>query len=553
MDLVPRPISEWTNRLQQPSSQQERNQQDAENPIDVKPFNCESAALSPAGQSASLPVVNAMLFNSYEFLFVFLPLVFLGFLIVKRASLGLARIWLVFASFYFYAYWNLSFLPVLLFSIVFNFVMAHVIARSKSRDSRFKPAALAMAIIGNLALLCYFKYLTFFADILGATLRTDLTALPLGISFFTFTQLTYLIDVAYKQEQERDPIRYSLFVNFFPHLIAGPILHHTQMIPQFDFKSPKESPIENVAIGLVIFTFGLFKKVALADNVQPFVELAFSKDAPNLFDAWTGVLAYTLQIYFDFSGYSDMAIGLARLFGIKFPMNFDSPYQAANIIDFWRRWHMTLSRFLRDYLYIPLGGNRAGLGQFPNIFITMFLGGLWHGAGWTFVIWGLMHATLLSINHVWRRIRYYYFGTAVPASQFETCAGWVLTFLAVTVTWVFFRANTLSQSAAIIGGMVGLNGTGSQSMSSCDGPLTCLTGIPTAWFWIGSLLTIVLFAPNVQQLMAPWNPTLDPVRGGSLLRLKFKPSLTWAIGLGIMLAISIVSLSSNSQFLYYQF
>jgi D-alanyl-lipoteichoic acid acyltransferase DltB (MBOAT superfamily) len=500
-----------------------------------------------------------MLFNSYEFIFAFLPVVFLAFLLVKSIGPGYGRLWLVLASFYFYAYWDVTFLPILIGSIGFNYVMGRLIELAKPVNPALKVSVLVVAIAGNIGLLCYFKYVAFFAETLGYLLNLHIAStaptLPLGISFFTFTQLTYLVDVAYRQAVERDLVRYSLFANFFPHLIAGPILHHAEVIPQFDFRSSPKTMRENLAVGLAIFCFGLFKKVALADGVQPFVAYAFERPAPSLLEAWTGVLAYGLQIYFDFSGYSDMAIGLARMFGIRFPLNFDSPYQAASIIEFWRRWHMTLSRFLRDYLYVPLGGNRGGLGQLPNIFITMFLGGLWHGAGWTFIAWGMLHAAFLAVNHTWRRLRTHMFGNATSASALERAGGWALTFIGVMVAWVFFRSTSLPEAAGVLHGMAGLNGGGSVSTLGCgEAGSSCVAGIPIAWGWIGGLLALALLAPNVQQVMCRWDPTLDRVRSRPRFRLLvFEPSLRWAIFLGILMGLSIACLTPNSQFLYYQF
>ena len=383
-----------------------------------------------------------MLFNSDAFIFVYLPIVLAGFYAVVRMRAGvLAQVWLVAASLYFYAYWNVSFLPLLLASIAFNYLAGRVIARLRVTHQSLRTPALIGAVSCNLILLGYFKYAAFLqntvAHLLSLPSLAENVPIPLGISFFTFTQIAYLVDVTYVDDAERSPISYALFVNFFPHLIAGPILHHRATIPQFVFSFQLKRAVENIAVGVTIFSFGLFKKVVLADGVAPYVLLAFSdKTHPQMCDAWTGVLAYTLQIYFDFSGYSDMAIGLARMFGVVFPLNFNSPYKATSIIDFWRRWHMTLSRFLRDYLYFPLGGNRSGGGQTVNIMITMLLGGLWHGAGLTFVIWGGLHGLYLLINHQWRQRR-----RQRSASVYHAALSGGLTFLSVVVAWVFFRAS----------------------------------------------------------------------------------------------------------------
>ena len=499
-----------------------------------------------------------MLFNSDAFIFVYLPIVLAGFYAVVRMRAGvLAQVWLVAASLYFYAYWNVSFLPLLLASIAFNYLAGRVIARLRVTHQSLRTPALIGAVSCNLILLGYFKYAAFLqntvAHLLSLPSLAENVPIPLGISFFTFTQIAYLVDVAYVDDAERSPISYALFVNFFPHLIAGPILHHRATIPQFVFSFQLKRAVENIAVGVTIFSFGLFKKVVLADGVAPYVLLAFSdKTHPQMCDAWTGVLAYTLQIYFDFSGYSDMAIGLARMFGVIFPLNFDSPYKATSIIDFWRRWHMTLSRFLRDYLYFPLGGNRSGGGQTVNIMITMLLGGLWHGAGLTFVIWGGLHGLYLLINHQWRQRR-----RQRSASVYHAALSGGLTFLSVVVAWVFFRASGIDQASTIISAMLGLRGLGSNGELICTaaGQDTCVLGVPTACYWIAALLAIAFFAPNSQQVMWHWKPALDDMRSvpkPSKL-LSFAPTIPWAIVVGLLFAIAVVRLNEHSQFLYYQF
>ena len=499
-----------------------------------------------------------MLFNSYAFIFVYLPIVLTGFYALGCLKLGLVtQAWLVAASLYFYAYWNVSFLPLLLTSIAFNYLAGRLVSKLRVTHPPWRIPALIGAVACNLMLLGYFKYAAFLLNavalLLGLPLPASDAPIPLGISFFTFTQIAYLVDVSRADNAERNPIAYALFVNFFPHLIAGPILHHRATIPQFDFSFHIDSSIENIAVGLAIFSFGLFKKVVLADGVAPYVLLAFSdQQSPEMLDAWTGVLAYTLQIYFDFSGYSDMAIGLARMFGVTFPLNFNSPYKATGIIDFWRRWHMTLSQFLRDYLYIPLGGNRNGGGQALNIMVTMLLGGLWHGAGLTFLIWGGLHGLYLVINHKWRQRR-----GKRAASFYSTALSGGLTFLSVVVAWVFFRASGVDQASRILSAMLGLRGLGTTGGLICTmpGQDICILGMPTAWYWIAALLTLALFAPNTQQVMYHWKPALDDMRSvpkpSNLF--SFTPTIPWAIVIGLLFAVSVVRLSEHSQFLYYQF
>jgi len=326
---------------------------------------------------------------------------------------------------------------------------------------------LASAIAANLALLGYFKYGGFFLEnvdgLLGRPFADPRIVLPLGISFFTFTQIAYLVDTWKGRANERNPVHYALFVTYFPHLIAGPILHHSEMMPQFRIPLTYQFDFDKFTTGLCIFAFGLFKKVVLADGVAKFVAPVFDSAergvAVSLPDAWGGALAYTFQLYFDFSGYCDMAIGLSWLFGIALPLNFDSPYKATSIIAFWRRWHMTLSRFLRDYLYIPLGGNRHGSARrYINLFATMTIGGLWHGAGWTFVAWGALHGAYLWANHAWSTATHTRLNlVAVPPPVRSTIA-WLLTFLAVVVGWVLFRARTIAGAGQVLAGMAGLHG-----------------------------------------------------------------------------------------------
>jgi D-alanyl-lipoteichoic acid acyltransferase DltB (MBOAT superfamily) len=336
-----------------------------------------------------------MLFNSAEFLFFFLPLLLFAFFRLGRHNRRLAAFWLTAGSLFFYGWWNPAYLGLLLSSIVFNYLVGYTIARGDDIGSSRRKRLLALGITVDLALLGYYKYANFFVDSVNAAFGTNYAileiVLPLGISFFTFTQIAFLVDAARGEAKEFDFVHYSLFVTYFPHLIAGPVLHHKEMMPQFGQASTYRFSHEHLTVGLTVFAIGLFKKVVLADGVAPFASSVFAAaergEVLGLFQAWGGTLAYSLQLYFDFSGYSDMAIGLSYMIGVRLPINFNSPYKSVNIADFWRRWHMTLSRFLRDYLYIPLGGNRKGsVRRYVNLMTTMLLGGLWHGAGWTFVL-----------------------------------------------------------------------------------------------------------------------------------------------------------------------
>ncbi|HXN67891.1 MAG TPA: MBOAT family O-acyltransferase, partial [Bradyrhizobium sp.] len=327
-----------------------------------------------------------MLFNSYPFIFLFLPIALLGYFALGRLGNLAPVVWLALASLAFYSASNWQFVPLLMASVAFNYVIGLLLI-AKPLGPAARLAAVTAGVAGDLLVLGTFKYAGFLAANLNAVFAAGLTVnilLPVGISFYTFTQIAFLVD-AYRGNVARYALpHYALFVTYFPHLIAGPILHHRDMIPQFERKETKRPDPHLILCGLIIFAIGLFKKTCLADGIQPLVALAFGPTAPSFDQAWIGALAYTFQLYFDFSGYSDMAIGISLMFGIFLPLNFNSPYKAQNIIDFWRRWHMTLSQFLRDYLYIPLGGNRRGpVLRYVNLMITMALGGLWHGAAWT--------------------------------------------------------------------------------------------------------------------------------------------------------------------------
>lgn len=404
-----------------------------------------------------------MLFNSVEFIFGFVPLVLLGFFALARLGPTLALGWLTAASLFFYAWWNPLWLPLLLASIAFNFTVGMALARAPWRGW------LWLGIGVNLALLFNYKYSAFAWNALALLLgQPDATAvqgeLPLGISFFTFTQIAFLVDVHQRKAADFSPVRYGLFVTYYPHLIAGPILHHGEMMPQFARPEIFRPDPVRLAEGATIFVLGLFKKVVLADRFASFASPAFAAAGTqplSFFEAWGAALSYTLQLYFDFSGYSDMAIGLAWMIGVRLPLNFHSPYKARNIAEFWRRWHMTLSRFLRDYLYIPLGGNRRGAARrYLNLMLTMLLGGAWHGAGWTFIVWGALHGGLLVVHGAWRsalrRLAPGLVGRRVPGMG---VLAWLLTFGAVVVGWVFFRAADVPTAMSVLRGMAGLHGS----------------------------------------------------------------------------------------------
>lgn len=520
-----------------------------------------------------------MLFNSYEFIFVYFPIVFSIFFLAARHSHRLAAAWLFAASLFFYGWWNPAYVLLLLMSIVFNFFIGNGIAHAHASAAyRHAKAMLIIGVAGDLGLLAYYKYANFFVtsaeSIIGTSWQLDPIVLPLGISFFTFTQIAFLVDAYKGKAKESNPIHYGLFVTYFPHLIAGPVLHHKEMMPQFAETSTYAIKWENLSVGMTVFAIGLFKKVILADNVSTFAAPIFSAAATGTelgaIEAWTGALAYTLQLYFDFSGYSDMAIGLSRMFGVRLPLNFNSPYKAESITEFWRRWHMTLSRFLRDYLYVPLGGNRKGpMRRYINLLVTMVLGGLWHGAGWTFIAWGALHGAYLCVNHAWRSVRSR-LAPGFSVSQTERIFGTLLTFMAVVVAWVFFRAQTFDSAFALLKAMTGANGimvpsnwVGNSYISTLfqslglpvsTGPsITGFDPAGTAHLWIATLFLIVWAAPNSQQILGRFRPALGIDEGSRKYPQFWEPNMRWAVAIAGCTVISLLNLSSVSEFLYFQF
>lgn len=528
-----------------------------------------------------------MLFNSYEFIFLFLPIVFLVFFTVVRSRREAAIFWLVIASLFFYGWWNPKYLLLIMVSMGVNFAFGVRLGKLH-REGRNRSARihLAVGIALNLAALGYYKYAGFFIENLneltGTSFILPTIVLPLAISFFTFQQIAYLVDAYRGITQEYRFLHYALFVTFFPQLIAGPIVHHKEMLPQFMAPENLRPRLENITVGLTIFFIGLFKKAVLADGVAPYSTSVFDAAATGepltFFVAWGGALAYTMQLYFDFSGYSDMAIGAAHLFGIRLPLNFHSPYKAVSIVEFWRRWHMTLSRFLRDYLYIPLGGSRRGTARrYINLFTTMLLGGLWHGAGWTFVIWGALHGFYLAINHAWHRIHPFIPARIRKRTGLGKMIAWSLTFTAVVIGWVFFRATDLSSATHILQAMAGTNGIALPNaimarLGSVGEWLQSL-GIDTylgggsqfifTYLWVLPLMIIALAFPNTQQILARFKPALAPypadnnteITAASRIAsgMTWMPRPAWAVAIGITSALGILALSSVSEFLYFQF
>ncbi|NBO17728.1 MAG: MBOAT family protein [Proteobacteria bacterium] len=484
-----------------------------------------------------------MLFNSYSFIFAFLPFSLLIYHGLRRLGLErAATLALTLCSLGFYGWWNPVYLLLLVPLTLANYAIAKHIMSCRTAHIHRAKVLLTFGLAANLGVLAYFKYANFLVNNLNALFGLNLflaqILLPLGISFFTFQKIAFLVDAYRGKVGSLNLLDFSLFVSFFPQLIAGPIVHHSEVLPQFHRKG---RIAENaIMLGVTIFTFGLAKKMLLADTAaryaSPVFAIAATGEPLSLLAAWTGALAYTGQLYFDFSGYSDMAIGAALLFGIRLPVNFASPYKAASITDFWRRWHITLSRFLRDYLYIPLGGSRRGrLRRFANLLLTMLLGGLWHGANWTFVLWGGLHGVYLIVNYVWR---------AFNAGGMPRLLGRALTFLSVVIAWVFFRAADTGAAFSMLRAMTGFHGMGLLS-DEAQGLAVSLLVLLLCWL-----------APNTQQITGYTGPAGsygEPEKPTSSPHPQWHPTQRWAVITGCLFAMALMSASRISEFIYFQF
>ena len=497
-----------------------------------------------------------MLFNSDIYIFIFLPIAFGGYFLLSRYfSPKIKNFWLVAISFFFYGFWNPVYIPLLLFSLLFNFYIGKTLSKKQSTKYTFlnnKKVILVLGVTINLLLLGFFKYADFTIKNINWLFDLNISllhlVLPLAISFFTFQQIAYLVDSYKHLTHEYDFMNYAVFVTFFPQLIAGPIVHHKEMLPQFVERKNGFINYRNISIGLFIFFIGLVKKVGIADTFAVWANAGYAYEGMlTFYDAWVTSFAYTFQLYFDFSGYTDMAIGSALLFNIKLPLNFNSPYKALNIQDFWRRWHMTLSRFLRDYIYIPLGGNRRGPARmYIAIFLVFFLGGLWHGASWTFVLWGMLHGGAAISYRLWSQ----YSPVVLPKVM-----AWFLTFNFVNITWVFFRAETFQKAYAVLESMFGGNGFGVNSelfvgkfrgVPRLEGfsdlfHTLLATNFGEVLFrpisiWIIITLAIVVFAKNSNELSN-----------------KFKLTIRYLVILIILYVVGIYNLSGFSEFLYFNF
>jgi D-alanyl-lipoteichoic acid acyltransferase DltB (MBOAT superfamily) len=517
-----------------------------------------------------------VLFNSLSFLLIFLPIVMTGFLVLRRfGNVQWIFIWLALCSTVFYGVWEPKYVFLLWSSILFNYLVALLIVRTKSK------AILGLGIAVNVGTLAYFKYANFILQTVGSTAGVNFEpvaiALPLGISFISFIQIAFLVDVYRGRNDDLGFPKYALFVSYFPHLIAGPIIHHKEVMSQFTRERLAGISANDVVGGIALILCGLFKKVVIADTMSGYASLAFrlaEQSQPITFlDAWGAVLAFTFQIYFDFSGYSDIAIGLSRLFGVRLPVNFESPYKSSSIIDFWRRWHITLSRFLRDYLYVPLGGNRHGLlRRYANLMIVMLLGGLWHGASWMFVIWGGLHGLYLIINHAFHFVKRQ-IGEERKSVQLASRLFSLLVFPAVMVSWVFFRSESWTGARVMLRTMAGYQGIVlPENYQALLGPLNnwvmtkfhIHTGGLVTFAEFPSVLCMiavtafVFLLPNSQQLLREFDqksglaPLGDRVRHSWLAFRQTPASAVIAACVAILVLATIYS-GVPSEFIYFQF
>ncbi|HYS46921.1 MAG TPA: MBOAT family O-acyltransferase [Rhizomicrobium sp.] len=490
-----------------------------------------------------------MPFNSYPY-FVFLAAVVVGFRLLEKSAPTGRRVFLLLASYAFYAWWRADFLLLLCGSTLVNYGIGREIERRRvwQQDRR---GLLIAGLAFNLGLISLFKYDTLFVgtanDLMGFGLPLPHFFLPLAISFFTFEQISYLVDADAGKAHNYSLLDYALFVAYFPHLIAGPIVRHDDLIPQFRAARPAKN--DDLATGLTLFTIGLAKKSLIADNLAPFADAIFNAAGRGTqlgpTDSWLGTLFFAFQIYFDFSAYSDMALGSSVMLGIRLPVNFHSPYKAASIIEFWRRWHISLSAFLRDYLYVKLGGNRHGRGRrYLNLFVTMLLGGLWHGANWTFMLWGGLHGFYLTINHVFRRATK---GMAAPPALRMPLhiASVALTFSATTLAWIVFRSPDLASARNVVGGLFGA------------GHSTIVSFSPLAAATLLLLSIIVWLMPNSMELMWRYRPALpspyldQPVTPAR--RLAWQPTRLHAAVYGLVCIVAVLALSNLKPFIYFQF
>ena len=491
-----------------------------------------------------------MLFNSYEFIFAFLPISFFVYFYLNSKRLTTAaKAWLVFTSLFFYSWWNIMYLPLILISILFNYTITNtMIEYDKSRRKYFsKKSLLHAGLLFNIGLLVYFKYMDFFISntntISGSDIELLHLVLPLAISFFTLQQIAFLIDSYEGLVKEKNFLDYTIFVTFFPQLIAGPIVHHKEMMPQFANVRNKVKNYKNIAIGLFIFSIGLFKKVVIADTFAVWATQGFDVATTlNLFEAWATSLSYTFQLYFDFSGYTDMAIGAALLFNIKLPINFNSPYKATGMIDFWQRWHITLSNFITTYIYTPIVRSFDRLTFHKAMFatvITFLIAGLWHGASWMFIIFGGLHGLGLIINHYWKKRKI----------KLNVVLAWFITFNFVNITFVFFRAKEWDDAVKVLGSMFSLDNIVLPNFLASK-----LASLSKYGIEFGALATNLSAAGKDLIIWLLIGFILILVFKNSMDKLKlFKPSAINSFVFIMAFTISLYKLSGYSEFLYFRF
>lgn len=482
-----------------------------------------------------------MLFNSYIFIFVYLPITLLGYYFLTHfAKYRLSKLFLIGMSLWFYGYFNIEYLFIIIFSILLNCSLASFLHTTKHRK-----LCLWLGIIMNISILFYFKYMDFFIENVNALLSTNMPLLnlllPLGISFFTFQQLSYIIDSYRNPALHYSMIDYVLFVVFFPQLIAGPIVTHDEMIPQFNDDNKKRWSADDFALGITAFAYGLAKKVLIADTFGNFVNYGFDNiSSLGSLNAIFVAVAYTIQIYFDFSGYCDMATGIAKMFRFDLPMNFNSPYKSFSVTEFWKRWHMTLTRFLRNYVYIPLGGNRKGKARtYLNLWLVFLISGIWHGANYTFIVWGILHGSVMVIERMNKE----------RMKGLHPALSWILTFVFINIAWIFFRADSLGDAFAMIKQIAMLQFTpisadmlaaarcvGIEKLISYSSEFYSI--LQTAYPIIMQLavLFMVLFCKNTNERIN-----------------EFKPGFKNAVIVIVLLSYSIMSLSQISTFLYFNF
>lgn len=488
-----------------------------------------------------------MLFNSYGFLLVFLPLTWsIYFLLNKYTSFENGKFFLLLASIVFYSWWNPIYVFLLLFTILFNFIVGRQLSYNKTNFTR--KSLLFFGVAVNLSLLGYYKYCNFFIDNANSLLNTSIVIrdiiLPIGISFITFQTIAFLVDCYKGQTKEYNLVNYSLFVTFFPQLIAGPIVHHGEMLPQFVQQENKYINYENLLRGSLMVMLGLVKKVVIADTFAIWANNGFDT-APvlNFAEAWITSLSYTFQLYYDFSGYCDMAVGLGLMFNIRIPINFNSPYKATGIADFWRRWHITLSRFLRDYLYIPLGGNKKGFArELTNLLIVFVLGGLWHGAAWTFVFWGFLHGAAIIVERLFR----------LTKTKLPVFLSWLLTFGFVNAAWVFFRAISWNDAIKVLKGMAGLNGIVLPETLQKFG-VFAKSQIVSFGEWNSALLEKPYYSNRILLYLGVFFLLAVFFKNSQELLLNNRLRIGRIVWIYSLFLFAVVLLGDNPQFLYFNF